>query len=432
LKKTPVQKRRPAPRKPSPRPARPTPAPPARPSRARRESIKPEPPPAPAVEPPAPSGPEEISLSTPEIAFVTRPLPPEPERPLPARRRAIFFDVENTSRPEHLSRVLDHLAVDWSVWRTDLVAVGNWKVIGRDTARLLARRGAHLIHSAPSVGVSDWSDLRIGVAAGVWLARAQPGDVLEIITNDRAFDAVGDVAASLGIGFKRLTHQGLASAASEDEAPAPAASAVSDRQPRRHGRGRRRRRWGESTPVAPAAPREPVPQETAGPAPVATVEPMAETGGESAPSAHTAPHDEIINVIHDLMQRSPTRAVTIDTLANALKGRGFSRTPGSPRLITRLRRIKEISVSRSGVITLVGEAGAIAAPPTVPVPEARPEAPGEVESAVAGAPIEAESAPPAAPDGPASEASATPERARRRRRPWRGRHRRRPVAAPTA
>ena len=49
------------------------------------------------------------------------------------------------------------------------------------------------MHSAPSTGVRDWSDLRIAVAAGIWLAAARPGDVIEIVSDDRAFDAVGDV-----------------------------------------------------------------------------------------------------------------------------------------------------------------------------------------------------------------------------------------------
>ena len=418
MKKTSAPKRRPGRRQPAPKRARKAAAPSNKPSRGRREPPKAaarvEPQPAPV----APSAePADIVLSTPEVAFAARALPPEPERPVPARRRAIFFDVENTSRPEHISRVFDHLAVDWSSWRTELIAVGNWKVIGRDTARLLARHGAHLIHSAPSVGVSDWSDLRIGVAAGVWLARARPGDVLEIITNDRAFDAVGDVAASLGIGFKRLTHHGLVAAAHEDEVPAPTRAPASEGHARRRGRGYRRRRWGEGAPAAPAV------QPTVRPPEPVVAETPAEVGEEAAASAHTAPHDEIINVVHDLMQRSPTRAVTIDTLANALKGRGFSRTPGSPRLITRLRRIKEISVSRSGVITLVGEGAE-----TVPAP-VEPAAPPPVES-IAEAPIAAsvDAAATPAPSPP----PAAPGQARQRRRPWRGRRRRRPVEAPTA
>jgi hypothetical protein len=415
LKKTSAPKRRPGPRKQSPKRVRKVRGPSVKQSRVRRERPKVaagvEPQPA-AVAPSA--EPTEIVLSTPEATFAARALPPEPDLPLPARRRAIFFDVENTSRPEHLSRVFDHLGVDWSSWRTDLIAVGNWKVIGRDTARLLARHGAHLIHSAPSVGVSDWSDLRIGVAAGVWLARARPGDVLEIITNDRAFDAVGDVAASLGIGFKRLTHHGFAGAAHVDEVAAPVRAPASDRQPRRRGRGRRGHRWGEGAPVVPA------PQPPVAPAEPVVAEPPVEAGAEAAaPSAHTAPHDEIINVVHDLMQRSPTRAVTIDTLANALKARGFSRTPGSPRLITRLRRIREISVSRSGVITLVSEGTETAIPPM------EPSTPPPVAVTV-----EAEASP--MPEAPSSERPAAPEQTRHRRRPWRGRRRRRPVEAPTA
>src|SRR5215510_13216468 len=107
-------------------------------------------------------------------------MPARPRR-RPASRRGIFFDVENTSRPEHVSRVLDHLALDWVDQGTEVIAVGNWRVIGHETARILARRGAQLVHSAPSVGVRDWSDLRIAVSAGAWLASTRPGDAIEII-----------------------------------------------------------------------------------------------------------------------------------------------------------------------------------------------------------------------------------------------------------
>ena len=188
--------------------------------------------------------PRSSSSTEPEREFVARALPPEADRPLPAARRAIFFDVENTSRAEHIARVIDHLAVDRMGRRTDFVAVGNWKVIGLDTARLLARHGAQLVHSAPSVGVRDWSDLRIAVAAGVWLAGARAGDVMEIVTNDRAFDAVGDVAAGLGIAFRRLSYQGMAGT----PVPAPSEEAARDAGSDAHGRRRRRGRrhsWRE-------------------------------------------------------------------------------------------------------------------------------------------------------------------------------------------
>ena len=126
----------------------------------------------------------DVEPGTPELTFAARAAArlPEPERPFPTSRRAIFFDVENTSRPQHIARVIDFLKVDRVGYRTDFVAVGNWRVIGHDTARLLAGHGAMLLHSAPSVGVKDWSDLRIAVAAGVWLGTARPGDALEIIT----------------------------------------------------------------------------------------------------------------------------------------------------------------------------------------------------------------------------------------------------------
>jgi hypothetical protein len=100
--------------------------------------------------------------------------------------------------------VIDHPAIDWSGWRTDLIAVGNWKVIGATPRALISRR--HLIHSAPSVSVSVLGDLRIGVTAGVWLASARPGDRRD--QQRPCFRAVGDVAASPA-SPSALTHQGL-------------------------------------------------------------------------------------------------------------------------------------------------------------------------------------------------------------------------------
>jgi hypothetical protein len=322
----------------------------------------------------------------PETTFAGRVRPLESERSFPLRRRAIFFDVENTSRPEHIARMIDHLAVDRHNQHTEFIAVGNWKVIGHDTARLLSRHGAQLIHSAPSAGVRDWSDLRIAVSAGAWLAGARPGDVLEIVSADRAFDAVGDVAAGLGIAFRRISYRGLAGLPVEEE-PAREPHEPADLASRSRRRGRRRRgrpaphpahgpggrlpHAGEpaAAPVAPSAPSRVAPPPAPAPhvsvpahvpaAPVAAPSiplpsaPISDNGAEAPAEPHTASHDEIVMVARDLIAGSPTGGVTIDALANALKSRGFRRTPGSPRLITRLRRIRELALSQAGMITLV-------------------------------------------------------------------------------
>jgi hypothetical protein len=210
------------------------------------------------------------------------------------------------------------------------------------------------VHSAPATGVRDWSDLRIAVSAGVWLGTARPGDRIQIVSDDRAFDAVGDVATALGIDFQRLSYRMLsgASAAPEPVAPAPASSA--------RYRGRRRgRSHGRPMPAPASAPRPAAEPRPAAPAPAPALAPVAAAGSAEP---HTAPHDEIIHVIRELVQQARGRAVLIDTLARELKRRGFARTPGSPRLITRLRRIRELSVSPSGMITLTGEASAGPAP----------------------------------------------------------------------
>ncbi len=281
-----------------------------------------------------------IVTGFPEPGFASRVPPPEAPPARPTHRRGIFFDVENTSRSADISRVLQHLALDWEGWGTEFTAVGNWRVIGHDTARLLAQQGAALVHSAPSVGVRDWSDLRIAVSAGVWLAGARPGDVIEIVSDDQAFDAVGDVAASLGVTFRRTSYRALAGGqATVREAPAGAAR---PRRSRRSGRRGRSERGSER--------RAPEPARAATPAPPPQ--------GPDEP--HTAPHDELVGVVRDLLATSPA-GVSLDALANALRERGFSRPPGSPRLITRLRRIKQLEVSRSGTIRLIDDGAGSAA-----------------------------------------------------------------------
>jgi len=270
----------------------------------------------------------------PEIAFAARVPPPTPSPALPATRRAIFYDVENASQPGRIAQVVELLAIDRLGCRTEFVAVGNWRVIGHETARMLARHGAQLVHSAPSTGVRDWSDLRIAVSAGAWLAAGRPGDVLEIVSDDRAFDAVGDVAAGLGIAFRRLSARRITD--TPDEVARQALPPGSSRG--RHGR--RSPRTGRASVVATSEPRRPDPRDH---------DPLPPAG------AHTAPHDEIIDIVRELAQRSSNGAVLIDTIERTLKSRGFARPPGSPRLVTRLRRIKELSVSPTGMITLVGE-----------------------------------------------------------------------------
>src|SRR5204863_5516787 len=173
----------------------------------------------------------------------------------------------------------------------------------------------------------------------------------------------GDVAASLGVTFRRLSYRALLGT------PTPEPVEV-ERVERDHAQGERggRRRWrrggrGRSEHGAPRpAPQVPVHQA-----------PRVEAGGGEP---HTAPHDEIVAVVRDLARSRGT--VTLDSLANALKSRGFSRPPGSPRLITRLRRIKELDVNRAGVITLVGDAAVSAEPAEREEPVGREAEPGAV------------------------------------------------------
>jgi hypothetical protein len=338
----------------------------------------------------------QVVTVVPEPTFAARAVPPPPPRPRPEQRRGIFFDVENTSRAQDIEYVLRHLMIDRVGIDTDFTAVGNWRVIGHETARLLAQNGASLVHSAPSTGVRDWSDLRIAVAAGVWLAGARPGDMIDIVSDDQAFDAVGDVASSLGVVYHRLSYRSLKGHVAADVAHAEPGDGR-----RRRGRGGRGRRGGAGRRHVEAAPRHHAPAPHREPPPRPAV-------ADEAVDAHTAPHDELIDVVRDLVQTAPG-GVTLDQLANALRERGFRRTPGSPRLITRLKRIKELDVNRSGLIRLVDEEGARHeharhAPAHAPV-SIEPEGDEGDESGESDAP-----------DAPAeAEATGAPRRRRRRR-----------------
>ncbi len=142
---------------------------------------------------------------------------------------------------------------------------------------------------------------------------------------------------------------------------------------------------------------------------------------DEAADAHTAPHDELIDVVRDLMHTAPG-GVTLDQLANALRERGFRRTPGSPRLITRLKRIKEIDVNRSGLIRLVdGE------PVHHDVAERAPQVSADERLSIDPADDDAEETPDVEAAEGAGEPEATPsgEGGPRRRRRRRGGRRRR-------
>ena len=282
--------------------------------------------PAEVTAPPADAEPLPASAFTPpEVEFAARAPASPPERTRPPRRRAIFIDVENESRPARIEQALDALQIDHTSATTDIIASGNWRVISHETARLLAAKGAQLVHSAPAVGVRDWSDLRIAVSAGAWLASAHPGDRLDIVSADRAFDAVGDVAATLGVEFHR--HGQRAAAARTEPAARPA------RRSRRGGRGRNRATPAVTTTAAPAEPT------AAASPPKAPEVPMA------------APPDDVLTVVRELLKSSP-RGVMLDAIANRLKEQGFERPPNSPRLVTRLRSMKELRVSPRGMVML--------------------------------------------------------------------------------
>jgi hypothetical protein len=311
------------------------------------------------------------SAEAPSLKTPAAQLPVAPHR----HRHAVFIDVENTSSEEQLFDVLDQVHIDRLTEQVQVAAVGNWRVASQRLGRRLASLGAELRHSAPATGVRDWSDLWIAVAAGYWLGRAEPGDVLEIVSNDRAFDAVGDTAALLGVTYRRLQLKrgGTAREQEEEETPAPK---------RRRSRGGRRRRGrgsggGEARPTQAPAPASAAPMvQTPRPAPLAhTPRPAPTAAFDEEP--HGASRDQMTSVIGRLTNGDTSRWVNLDVLEKALKAEGFARPPGSPRLVTRLRTLKEVEIDSHGRVRLRH----------APAPEPEPVAAVEPE------PVAAEPAP---------------------------------------
>jgi hypothetical protein len=284
----------------------------------------------------------------------------------------VFVDVENTSSEAALSRLLDELKLDLTNGATEVTAIGNWRLAGPRLGRSLARRGAALVHSAPAARVPDWSDLWIAVQAGIWLGRSRPGDLLEIVSHDRAFDAVGDAAARLGVTFRRLTYHG-AGASAAAVASAPDEEEVHEHRGRRRSRRGRGRGAGSPRSASPARPATPA----RGPAPQGPRAPAARAPAPAAPSARPAPASPPVappvaptgegaphgasearlkQTIARLAAADPARTVTLDALTAALKAAGFQRPPGSPRLVTRLRQTRGIEVLPNSRVRLVDDA----------------------------------------------------------------------------
>lgn len=253
-----------------------------------------------------------------------------PSQPLP--RRAIFVDVENSSNETELMRVLDHLEIDRMKHRVELTGVGNWKALGTRFARTLGKVGAQLLHTAPPAGVRDWSDLWIAVSIGRWIAHAQPGDLLDVVSDDRAFDAIADAASAAGVTFRRLSYRSLTSKTRERESREHAAGDEEPRRPRR-----RRRRASAATTADTAAPE---------------VNVSAEEDQPVAADDHHAATEEQIRATLRRIARETDGWINLDALANTLRAEGFLRPPGSLRLLTRLRRMGDVEVLPNGLLRL--------------------------------------------------------------------------------
>ncbi|HYD50287.1 MAG TPA: NYN domain-containing protein, partial [Terriglobales bacterium] len=278
------------------------------------------------------------ATARPKKAVAPRRKPTVEPQPAPRPRRAIFIDVENTSSENELIKVFEHLEIDHIANPTEITGIGNWKALGSRFARTLGRYGAQLVHTAPTTGVRDWSDLWIAVNVGRWLARATPGDSLDIVSDDRAFDAIGDAAAASGVHFRRISYRGMSPRSTREAEPAE--------RPRR---SRRRRRGKGSASMAPDTLVS-----------VAEVEPppaRVHHHHHTEEDGNHAASQEQIRALLERMSKETGGWVNLDALANTLREDGFTRPPGSPRLMTRLRRMKDVEVLPNGMLRLLPPGG---------------------------------------------------------------------------
>jgi len=124
-----------------------------------------------------------------------------------ARRQAIFIDIENIGSRVVLAAALRQLGCGSSGPSTDVFVFGNLGIVSEQVAQMLIAHGARLIDTNPPPTVKDWTDLALATAAGTWLALASAGDCLGVVSSDRAFDAIGDAAARVGVTYRRLSNR---------------------------------------------------------------------------------------------------------------------------------------------------------------------------------------------------------------------------------
>src|SRR5207237_5423699 len=117
-------------------------------------------------------------------------------------------------------------------------------------------------------------------------------------------------------------------------------------------RSRRRGRRLRRGPAQPAPWGQAAVPATAPAAPLALPAVPASTNGAEKDIQGATP-EQIIATIARLTARAPERGVNLDLLINALKAEGFGRPAGSPRLVTRLRKMKDVEVSPTGMVRLV-------------------------------------------------------------------------------
>ena len=177
--------------------------------------------------------------------------------------------------------------------------------------------------------------------------------MLEIVSNDRAFDAVGDAAAARGVVYHRLLHKRGAHAAAGAEADDE--DEPKRRRRSRGGRRRARTRHRERADRAGGGAARPRPHPHRATSPHRRRAPRSRKPALARPrirrcttKPHGATRDQIVSVIGRLSGSDPARWINLDVLEKALKSEGFARPPGSPRLVTRLRMFKDVEVDSHG------------------------------------------------------------------------------------
>ena len=119
----------------------------------------------------------------------------------------VLHDVAESTGVAAIARALDDLGPQALHTDGAVLAVSAGRTLDPQAEDVLAGRHVRSIPVGPEPGPGSRRGVTLAVAAGLWLSRSKPGDILEIVSDDLVFDTVGNVATGRGAVFRRVPYR---------------------------------------------------------------------------------------------------------------------------------------------------------------------------------------------------------------------------------